>query len=82
MPTTSLPFNSHFGLFYLYLLGCGHCKQLAPTYEQLGDAYKHTQDVKIVKIDADAHKDLATKYDVSGYPTIKYFAKGSTSAEE
>jgi len=65
-----------------YWIGCGHCKALTPTYDQLGEAYKHTEEVKIVKVDADAHKDLATKFDVSGYPTIKYFTKGSTKAEE
>ncbi|XP_031571146.1 protein disulfide isomerase-like 2-2 [Actinia tenebrosa] len=61
---------------------CGHCKSLAPTYEQLGESYPHTKDVKIVKVDADAHKDLASRFGVSGYPTIKYFEKGSTTASE
>ena len=63
------------------LIGCGHCKALAPTYEKLGLAFAKA-DVIIAKVDADAEKTLGSKFGVSGYPTLKYFPKGSTSAEE
>ncbi|KAJ3551938.1 hypothetical protein NM688_g4423 [Phlebia brevispora] len=53
---------------------CGHCKKLAPTYEQLADAFeKQKEKVVIAKVDADAHKDLAQRYGVTGYPTLKWF---------
>ena len=32
--------------------------------------------VLLAKVDADSHKELAEKYGVSGYPTIKIFKKG------
>ncbi|KAF5359143.1 hypothetical protein D9756_003414 [Leucocoprinus leucothites] len=54
---------------------CGHCKNLAPTYEQLADAFAHAKDkVVIAKVDADgAGKPLGKKYEVSGFPTLKWF---------
>ncbi|KAJ7384931.1 hypothetical protein OS493_018619 [Desmophyllum pertusum] len=63
-------------------LGCGHCKSLAPTYEKLGEAFGKVDDVVIAKVDADADKDLNSRFGISGFPTLKYFSKGSTSAEE
>ena len=29
------------------LLGCGHCKNLAPTYKQVGDAFKDEPNVSL-----------------------------------
>ena len=51
---------------------CGHCKHLAPVYEELADAYLHAKDkVTIAKVDADAHRDLGQRFGVSGFPTLK-----------
>ncbi|WVQ82191.1 protein disulfide-isomerase domain [Cryptococcus sp. DSM 104549] len=56
---------------------CGHCKNLAPTYEQLADAFPSDK-VVIAKTDADGvGRDLGTRYGVSGFPTIKWFPAGS-----
>lgn len=54
---------------------CGHCKNLAPVYEELADAFVHAKDkVVIAKVDADgAGKPLGQKYGVRGYPTLKWF---------
>ncbi|KAF8583726.1 protein disulfide isomerase [Ramaria rubella] len=57
---------------------CGHCKNLAPVYEELADAYSHTQDVIIAKVDADAEKELGSRFGVKGFPTLKWFGKTGT----
>lgn len=52
---------------------CGHCKRLAPTYDELGDSYATSKGINIAKVDGDAHKDLSSKYGISGFPTLKFF---------
>ena len=49
----------------------GHCKNLAPKYEKLADAFQHAKDkVIIAKVDADGEgKPLGQKYGVTGYPS-------------
>lgn len=62
---------------------CGHCKTLAPTYEELATSFAHATDkVTIAKVDADAHRDLARRFGVQGFPTIKWFDGKSEKAEE
>jgi len=61
---------------------CGHCKKLAPDWETLAATYENSKDVVIAKVDADAHKDLGSRFDVHGYPTLKWFHKGSTEPDD
>ena len=61
--------------------GCGHCKRLAPAYEEVGKAYDNSDEVIITKVDCDAEKALAKRFGVTGYPTLKFFPKGSTEPE-
>nr|GEU58056.1 probable protein disulfide-isomerase A6 [Tanacetum cinerariifolium] len=69
-------------LVEFYAPWCGHCKSLAPTYESLAAAFKNEEDVVIANLDADNAKDLAEKYGVSGYPTIKFFPKTNKDGED
>ncbi|KAI0124308.1 thioredoxin-like protein [Xylariales sp. AK1849] len=52
---------------------CGHCKTLAPVYEQLGESFASTKNVQIAKVDADAEKSLGKRFGVQGFPTLKWF---------
>ncbi|CAF2024559.1 unnamed protein product [Rotaria magnacalcarata] len=59
---------------------CGHCKQLIPIYEQLGDHYKDTADVVVAKMDATANEVEGIK--IKSFPTIKLFPKDSDEIVE
>jgi protein disulfide-isomerase A6 len=53
---------------------CGHCKKLAPVYEELGQAFEFAKDqVVIGKVDADKEKELGRKFGIQGFPTLKWF---------
>jgi protein disulfide-isomerase A6 len=62
-------------LVEFYAPWCGHCKRLAPDYEKVAQAFVSEPGVAIVKIDCDAHKSKCAQYDVSGYPTLKWFPR-------
>ncbi|XP_028779501.1 protein disulfide-isomerase like 2-1-like [Neltuma alba] len=69
-------------LVEFYAPWCGHCKALASTYEKVATAFKPEEDVVIANIDADQHKDIAEKYGVSGYPTLKFFPRNNKAGED
>ena len=51
---------------------CGHCKALAPEYEEAATTLKE-KDIPLAKIDCTEEADLCKDYGVEGYPTIKVF---------
>ncbi|KAF2863244.1 thioredoxin/protein disulfide isomerase [Piedraia hortae CBS 480.64] len=53
---------------------CGHCKNLAPVYEELAEKFAFADSkVTIAKVDADAEKDLGQRFGIQGFPTLKWF---------
>jgi protein disulfide-isomerase A6 len=62
---------------------CGHCKTLAPVYEQLAQDFAFAKDkVSIAKVDADSEKSLGKRFGIQGFPTIKYFDGKSEKPED
>jgi protein disulfide-isomerase A6 len=59
------------------------CKNLAPVYEELAQNFQHAESkLNIAKLDADEHKELARKYGVQGFPTLKWFDGKSKDPKE
>lgn len=69
-------------LVEFYAPWCGHCKRMTPEFKKLGEKLnadsKLNSRAVVAKVNADEeeNKELATKYGVRGFPTIKYFARG------
>ena len=67
-------------LVEFYAPWCGHCKNLAPEWKKAATQLSGV--TKIVAYNADAQREFAGKFQVQGFPTIKFFAPKSEVAED
>jgi len=77
--------DKHADLYLFYTDWCPYCKKTKPEWAQLKKLYENEKKVNgytlnFIEVDCEANPDLANKFDINGYPTIK-LVKGNQVIE-
>ena len=59
---------------------CGHCKSLAPEFDKAAKALKGI--AKLGAVDMTVDGTVGSKYNIQGYPTLKFFGEDKKSPKE
>merc|ERR1711916_260350 len=71
--------KEHATLVEFYAPWCGHCKQLAPVWEELATKLKDNKKIVMAKRDSTANE--LEDVSISGFPTLKFWPAGATEPE-
>eukprot|EP00277_Geminigera_cryophila_P011408 CAMPEP_0179452280 /NCGR_PEP_ID=MMETSP0799-20121207/36177_1 /TAXON_ID=46947 /ORGANISM="Geminigera cryophila, Strain CCMP2564" /LENGTH=238 /DNA_ID=CAMNT_0021248067 /DNA_START=971 /DNA_END=1688 /DNA_ORIENTATION=+ len=61
-----------------YAPWCGHCKRMAPIWEQLAKRLLETG-IRVGKVDADGETEIGERFTIQHYPTLKIFEGGKAT---
>lgn len=65
-------------LVKFYAPWCGHCKKMEPMYEEVATRLKG--EVNVAKVDVPANRELGTRFDIKGFPSLLLLSKGKAYA--
>lgn len=65
-------------LVQFYAPWCGHCKNLAPHYDEAAKRLLNNPNIVLVKVDS-TQNEIAN-LDIQGFPTLKFYGKDKTQA--
>jgi thiol-disulfide isomerase/thioredoxin len=58
-----------------YAPWCGHCKRLAPLWEDFAEKSGHLLNIGNFDCDKSENSGLCSTYDIDGYPTLVFIAE-------
>ena len=71
-------------LVEFYAPWCGHCKALEPEFEKSAQSIArgaHSEvHAKLAKVDATLETELAERFGIDGFPTLKFFTDGDVAS--
>jgi thioredoxin domain-containing protein 5 len=70
--------NNPVSLIKFYAPWCGHCKKLAPTWDELAAS---NPDFIVAKVDCTTSQTTCGNQEIRGYPTVKAFIQGKESVQ-
>ncbi|KAK4313614.1 hypothetical protein Pmani_015047 [Petrolisthes manimaculis] len=72
-----------FTLVKFFAPWCGHCKRMAPTYDELGRKFVGHDSVTIGKVDCtqEVNRALCSQQNVNGFPTLYLYNEGEKVSE-
>ena len=65
-------------LVEFYAPWCGHCKELAPHYEEAAKRLANNPNIMLVKVDSTENEVAGV--DITGFPTLKFWGKDKSAA--
>lgn len=64
-------------LVMFYAPWCGHCKRMKPDFAEVANLLvKNGVPGKVAAVDCTEHTKIAERFEIQGFPTMKYFVRG------